>query len=55
VIPINPKTDKVARAISVQMISANHIVYASDRDWADMVKKETALFPTQGGMRGIAA
>jgi predicted phage terminase large subunit-like protein len=45
VVPINPKTDKVARAISVQQAFAHHLVYAPDRDFADMVKDEMALFP----------
>jgi phage terminase large subunit-like protein len=45
VVPINPKTDKVARVISVQQAFAHHLVYAPDRDFADMVKDEMALFP----------
>jgi hypothetical protein len=41
VVPINPKTDKVARAVSVQQAFAHHLVYAPDRDFADMVKDAT--------------
>jgi phage terminase large subunit-like protein len=45
VVPVNPKTDKVARALSVQQAFAHHLVFAPDRDFADMVKDEMALFP----------
>jgi hypothetical protein len=45
VVPINPKTDKVARALSVQPSFAQHIIYAPDRDFARMVQDEMALFP----------
>jgi phage terminase large subunit-like protein len=45
VVPINPKTDKVARALSVQPAFAQHLVYAPDREWASMVKDEMANFP----------
>jgi hypothetical protein len=38
VVSINPKTDKVARALSVQPAFAQHLVHAPDRDWAGMVK-----------------
>jgi predicted phage terminase large subunit-like protein len=31
VVPINPKTDKVTRALSVQPAFAQHIVYAPNR------------------------
>jgi predicted phage terminase large subunit-like protein len=45
VVPINPKTDKYARAISVQPTLAQGLVYAPNRDWAVMVKDECATFP----------
>jgi phage terminase large subunit-like protein len=45
VVQVNPKTDKVARAISVQPTFAQHLVYAPNRDWAEMVKDEMARFP----------
>jgi hypothetical protein len=31
--------------VSVQQAFAHHLVYAPDRDFADMVKDEMALFP----------
>ena len=37
--------DKVARAYSVQHLFSDGMVYAPDRDWADMVKTEMATFP----------
>ena len=45
IVQINPKTDKVARAISVQPTFAQHLVYRPNRDWADMVVDEMAKFP----------
>lgn len=45
VVPVNPRTDKYARAISVQPTFAQHLVYAPHRDWATMVKDECASFP----------
>jgi hypothetical protein len=45
IIQINPKTDKVARAISVQPTFAQHLVFAPNRDWSDLVKDEMAKFP----------
>jgi predicted phage terminase large subunit-like protein len=45
VVPINPKTDKYARAVSVQPTFAQHLVYAPNRDWATMVIDEAAAFP----------
>lgn len=45
VVPINPRKDKVARALSVQPTFAQHLVYAPDRDWADLVRDEMANFP----------
>jgi predicted phage terminase large subunit-like protein len=38
-------SDKVARALSIQPIFAQEIVYAPARDWAEMVKNEMATFP----------
>jgi hypothetical protein len=48
VVPINPKTDKVARALSVQPSFAHRIIYAPDRDFARMLQDEMALFPNSG-------
>jgi predicted phage terminase large subunit-like protein len=45
VVKIVPKTDKVARALSVQPAFAQHIVHAPDRDFARMVQDEMAMFP----------
>jgi hypothetical protein len=45
VVPIVPKTDKMARALSVQPAFAQHIVHAPDRDFARMVQDEMAMFP----------
>lgn len=43
---INPGAqDKVARAYSVQHLFADGLVFAPDRDWADMVITEMAQFP----------
>jgi hypothetical protein len=42
VVPIVPKTDKMARALSVQPAFAQHIVHAPDRDFARMVQDEMA-------------
>ena len=39
------KGDKVARALSVQPVFALELVYAPDRDWADMVITEMSTFP----------
>jgi predicted phage terminase large subunit-like protein len=39
------RTDKIARAYSVQHLFADNMVYAPDRDWADMVKNQMANFP----------
>jgi hypothetical protein len=43
VVKIVPKTDKVARALSVQPAFAQHIVHAPDRDFARMVQDEMAI------------
>ncbi len=37
--------DKVSRALAVQPVFAQQIVYAPARDWADLVKNEMAAFP----------
>lgn len=42
---IDPKGDKVARAYAVQHIFSDEMVYAPDREWADMVQTEMASFP----------
>lgn len=43
---IDPKgADKVARAYSVQHLFSDEMIYAPDRDWADMVKNQMANFP----------
>jgi predicted phage terminase large subunit-like protein len=42
---IEPKGDKVSRALSVQPIFANGLVYAPDKAWADLVITEMANFP----------
>lgn len=39
------KGDKVARALAVQPTLAQGIVYAPDREWADMVISECEIFP----------
>jgi phage terminase large subunit-like protein len=47
---IEPKGDKVARALSVQPIFPNGLVYAPPKDWADLVIDELAMSPH--GKRG---
>jgi predicted phage terminase large subunit-like protein len=43
---LDPKGgDKVARAYAVQHLFSDGMVYAPDRDWADMVMTEMASFP----------
>jgi predicted phage terminase large subunit-like protein len=42
---IVPLRDKVSRALSVQPVFSQGLVYAPLRDWSDMVKSEMALFP----------
>jgi predicted phage terminase large subunit-like protein len=37
--------DKVSRALAVQPVFAQEIIYAPGRDWAEMVKNEMAAFP----------
>jgi predicted phage terminase large subunit-like protein len=40
-----PKGDKVARALSVQPTFSQGLVYAPDREWAEMVIAEMEVFP----------
>lgn len=42
---VQPHGDKVARAHAVQPIFSQLLVYAPDRDWADMVMDEMQSFP----------
>jgi predicted phage terminase large subunit-like protein len=42
---VEPKGDKVSRALSVQPMFANGLVYAPAKDWADLVITEMANFP----------
>ncbi len=42
---VQVKGDKVARALAVQPTLAQGMVYAPDRDWADMVISECEIFP----------
>lgn len=42
---VDPIGDKVARALAVQPSFSQEMVYAPDREWADMVIDEMAVFP----------
>lgn len=42
---IEPQGDKVARAIAVQPSWSQEMIYAPDREWADLVIDEMAVFP----------
>lgn len=42
---VDPKTDKVARAMAVQPTWSQGMVYAPDREWAQMVIDECDSFP----------
>jgi predicted phage terminase large subunit-like protein len=42
---VNPETDKVARAYTVQPTFAAGLIFAPDKKWADMVISEVAAFP----------
>jgi predicted phage terminase large subunit-like protein len=43
---IDPKgADKTARAYAVQHLFSDGMIYAPDKDWADMVQNEMASFP----------
>lgn len=39
------KGDKVARALACQATFSNHLIWAPDREWAQMVIDEMAVFP----------
>jgi predicted phage terminase large subunit-like protein len=39
------KGDKVARALACQPVFAQELVFSPDRDWADLVMTEAAVFP----------
>lgn len=41
----NPKGDKVARAYSVQHLFEEKIIYAPDREWADLMIQTASKFP----------
>jgi len=42
----DPKTlDKVARLYSIQHLFSEGLIYAPNRDWAEMVIRQTASFP----------
>lgn len=45
IIMINPKADKVARLHAVQAIFADGMVYAPERQWAEMVISQVIQFP----------
>ncbi len=45
VLPINPKGDKIGRAHAVVPLFAGGVVYAPDREYAEMVIEEMATFP----------
>lgn len=42
---INPKGDKVSRAIAVQGLFEEGLIYAPDREWADLLINTCASFP----------
>lgn len=42
---VNPRTDKEARALAVQPSWSQGLVYAPDREWAQMVIDEMDIFP----------
>ena len=39
------KGDKVARALAAQPVFSQLMVYAPDREWADLVMEEMVVFP----------
>jgi phage terminase large subunit-like protein len=43
--PTPVKGDKLSRALAVQANFANGMIYAPDRDWAELVIKEMSMFP----------
>jgi predicted phage terminase large subunit-like protein len=42
---VTPKGDKVSRALSVQPLFANGLIYAPNRDWAELTITELSQFP----------
>lgn len=42
---VEPKGDKMARAIAVQPSFSQGMIYAPDREWSEMVQDEMAKFP----------
>lgn len=42
---VDPKGDKYARGLAVQPSFSQDMIYAPDREWADMVIDEMAVFP----------
>jgi len=42
---VTPEGDKVARAYAVQSLFSDNMIYAPDREWAQMVIDEMASFP----------
>jgi predicted phage terminase large subunit-like protein len=45
IIEVNPKGDKMARALAAQPFLAQGLIWAPDREWADLVITEMSLFP----------
>lgn len=45
VLTVTPEGDKVARTYAVQSLFADGLIYAPDREWAQMVIDEMAAFP----------
>jgi phage terminase large subunit-like protein len=50
VVAINPKTDKVARAHSVQPTFSQHLVYAPNRDWAESGRMRSSRLAESKGL-----
>jgi predicted phage terminase large subunit-like protein len=50
---INPKSDKVARALAVQPLFANGQIYAPARDWSELVIEEMKSAIGQLGARRL--
>jgi len=42
---VEPKGDKMARALAVQPTFSQGMIYAPDKEWAEMVQDEMAKFP----------
>jgi predicted phage terminase large subunit-like protein len=45
IIEVNPKGDKMARALAAQPIFAQGKVWSPEKDWSDLVITEMSLFP----------